>query len=293
MRRLRVVLAIVAACLAPVSAFAQPPAGGHQHPAPPPAPAPDPHAGHQMPAEPSPPVELPPFIPPLTDADRAAAFPDVHGHAAHDRAINAFVLFDQLEWQAGAGANAFSWDTKGWIGRDRTRFWFRSEGDRSGGRTGQAQTHLLYGRQISRWWDLTAGLRLDTLPDTPRGALAIGVQGLAPYWFEVEASAFVEPSGRTHVRVETEYDLLITNRLVLQPLAEFEIYGRADRERLIGAGLSMGEVGLRLRYVIRRELAPYVGVVWNRRFFGSARLARAAGDETSSARLAVGLRAWF
>ena len=102
----------------------------------------------------------------------------------------------------------------------------------------------------------------------------IGVQGLAPYWFEVEASAYVEPSGRTHVRVETEYDLLVTNRLVLQPLVEFEIYGRADRERHIGTGLSTGEVGLRLRYEFRREFAPYVGVVWTRRFFGSADLAQ-------------------
>lgn len=315
MRRARRFAAVAFACTLPLSApgwadAQTPPASGHQHPAPPappgehqhpapppqapaPAPAPDEHAGHRMPAEPQAPVELPPFIPPVTDADRAAAFPNVHGHAVHDRAINSFVLFDQLEWQPGDGDDAFSWDTKGWIGRDRTRFWFRSEGDRSGGRTHQAQTHLLLGRQISRWWDVTAGVRLDTLPETPRGALALGVQGLAPYWFEVEASAFIEPSGRTHVRVETEYDLLITNRLVLQPLVEFEIYARGDQERLIGRGLSTGEVGLRLRYVVRREIAPYVGFVWSRRFFGSADLAQAARQDTSSARLAVGLRAWF
>lgn len=297
MSRLALVLVFVATLVAPSFAVAQPPAGGHQHPAPPPsappAPVPDEHAGHQMPTAPPAPVELPPFIPPVTDADRAAAFPDVHGHAVHDRAINSFVLFDQLEWQSGTGAGAFSWDTKGWIGRDRTRFWFRSEGDRSAGRTHQAQTHLLVGRQISRWWDVTAGVRLDTLPDTPRGALALGVQGLAPYWFEVEASAFIEPSGRAHVRLETEYDLLITNRLVLQPLGEFEIYARGDRERLVGRGLSTGEIGLRLRYLVRREVAPYLGVVWSRRFFESARLARGAGESASGARLAVGLRAWF
>jgi copper resistance protein B len=134
---------------------------------------------------------------------------------------------------------------------------------------------------------------VDTLPNTPRTALALGVQGLAPYWFEVEASAYVEPSGRTHVRVETEYDLLITNRLVLQPLVEFEVYGRADRERLIGTGLSTGELGVRLRYEFRREFAPYLGVVWSRRFFGTADLARAAGEEVAGTRLAVGLRTWF
>lgn len=236
---------------------------------------------------------LPAFIPPVTDADREAAFPDVHGHPAHDTSVNYFVLFDQLEWQGGRGLDAFSWDTKGWVGQDRNRFWFRSEGDRAGGRTEQAQTHLLYGRAFARWWDVTAGLRVDTLPDTPRGALALGVQGLAPYWFEVEASAYVEPSGRTHLRVETDYDLLITNRLVLQPLLEFEVYGRADRERLVGAGLSTGELGVRLRYEFRREFAPYVGVVWTRRFFGSADLARAAGHDVAGTRVAVGLRTWF
>lgn len=283
-------LVLLLSGVAPV-AHAQEPSTAHQHHAPPPAtstaPADD-HSAHQAPSPP-----LPAFIPPVTDADRKAAFPDVEGHTVHDTAINYFVLFDQLEWQTGGGADAFSWDTKGWIGQDRHRFWFRTEGDRADGRTEQAQVNLLYGRAIARWWDVTAGVRLDTLPDTPRTALALGVQGLAPYWFEVEASAYVEPSGRTHVRFETEYDLLITNRLVLQPLVEFEVYGRADRERLIGTGLSTGELGFRLRYEFRREFAPYVGVVWTRRFFGSADLARDAGEDVAGTRFAVGLRTWF
>lgn len=264
----------------------------HQHQAPPPAAAEAPdsedHSAHQVTAAP-----LPSFIPAVTDADRKAAFPDVHGHTVHDTSINAFVLFDQLEWQTGDGSNAFSWDTKGWVGQDRNRFWFRSEGDRVDGRTEQAQTHLLYGRAIARWWDVTAGLRVDTLPDTPRTALAVGVQGLAPYRFDIEASAFVEFSGRTHVRLETEYELLVTNRLVLQPLLEFEVYGRADPERRLGTGLTTGDVGLRLRYEFRREFAPYVGIVWTRKFFGTADLAREAGEEVAGTRLAVGLRTWF
>jgi copper resistance protein B len=284
-------LALALVLVVPSRVQAQPAPAAHQHGAPqtsaPTAPPAD-HSAHQSPAPP-----LPPFVPPVTDADRQAAFPDVQGHTVHDMSINYFVLFDQLEWQTGGGSNAFSWDTKGWVGQDRNRLWFRTEGDRAGGRTEQAQTHLLYGRAVARWWDVTAGVRVDTLPNTPRTALALGVQGLAPYWFEVEASAYVEPSGRTHVRVETEYDLLITNRLVLQPLVEFEVYGRADRERLIGTGLSTGELGVRLRYEFRREFAPYLGVVWSRRFFGTADLARAAGEEVAGTRLAVGLRTWF
>lgn len=289
------VLAAVVATGWPASTFAQAPTppGAHQHAPPPAAPTPaaptgEDHAGHQAPV-----VELPAFIPPLTDADRAAAFPDVMGHSVHDNAVNYFVLFDQLEGQVGHGPDGLSWDTKGWVGKDRNRLWFRTEGDRVGSRVEQAQTNVLYGRAISRWWDVTAGVRLDTLPDTPRSALAVGLQGLAPYWFEVEASAFVEPSGRTHVRIETEYDLRLTNRLVLQPLVEFEIYGRADPERRIDAGLSTGELGVRLRYEVRREFAPYLGVVWHRRFFGTADYAAAAGERSSSARLVVGVRFWI
>lgn len=229
-------LALLLLLAVPPGVHAQQAPEAHQHGTPQSsAPTADDHSQHQSPAAP-----LPSFIPPLTDADRQAAFPDVQGHTVHDMSINYFVLFDQFEWQTGGGSDAFSWDTKGWVGQDRNRLWFRTEGDRAGGRTEQAQTHLLYGRAIARWWDVTAGVRVDTLPDTPRTALALGVQGLAPYWFEVEASAYVEPSGRTHVRIETEYDLLITNRLVLQPLLEFEVYGRADRQRLIGPGLSTG-----------------------------------------------------
>jgi copper resistance protein B len=271
-------------------ALAQQPPAPHQHEVSGP---PSKAASAEQAAPQTPAVPLPSFIPPVTDADRKAAFPDAQGHSVHDRAVNYFVLFDQLEWQSGGGPDAFSWDTKGWAGQDRNRFWFRTEGDRADGRTEQAQVNLLYGRAIARWWDVTAGVRLDPLPDTPRTALALGVQGLAPYWFEVEASAYIEPSGRTHVRFETEYDLLITNRLVLQPLVEFEVYGRADRERLIGTGLSTGELGLRLRYEFRREFAPYVGVVWTRKFFGTADLARDAGEDVAGTRLAVGLRTWF
>lgn len=275
----------------PLAAHAQEPAA-HQHgaaqpAAPTPAAAED-HSAHQVPAPP-----LPSFLPPVTAADRQAAFPDVHGHTMHDNAVNYFVLFDQLELQAGDGPGGFSWDTKGWVGGDRSRLWFRAEGERAGGRFDQAQTNLLYGRAIARWWELMAGVRLDTLPDTPRTALAVGVQGLAPYWFEVEASAYVETSGRAHIRVETEYDLLLTNRLVLQPLVEFEIYARADSERHIDAGLSTGELGLRLRYEFRREFAPYLGVTGTRKFFGTADFARAAGQDTGGARVAIGVRTWF
>lgn len=240
-----------------------------------------------------PPRELLPGVPPLTDADRAAAFPAVEGHSVHDEAVNAFVLFDQLEWQTADGGSGPSWDSKGWIGRDRDRFWFRTEGSGEALSIAAAQAHLLYGRAITRWWDLVVGIRQDVRPGSAQTWAAVGLQGTAPYWFDVEATAYVGASGRTHVRLETEYELLLTNRLVLQPLVEIEIYGKSDPIRGIGAGLSAADVGLRLRYEFRREIAPYVGVVWGRQFFGTADLAEAAGDRPEESRLVFGIRLWF
>lgn len=182
---------------------------------------------------------------------------------------------------------------KGWIGGDLNRFWFRTEGERGGGRWGTAQAHALYGRAIARWWDLVAGVRQDLRPGTAQTWAAIGLQGLAPYWFEVEATAYIGASGRTHVRFETEYEWLLTNRLILQPLVELEIYGKPDSERRIGRGLSTANAGIRLRYEFRREFAPYVGIVWNRKFFGTADLAEARGEKSGSARLTTGLRFRF
>jgi copper resistance protein B len=275
--------------------FAQtsPPAGGQvatgqaaeQKPKPAP---PDPHAGHAMPVQ-----KRPADLPPITDEDRRAAFPSVDGHSVHDRAIHTLVLFDQLEWGAGGDGSGFSWDNKGWIGGDLNRFWFRTEGDADDGRVGAAQANGLYGRAIARWWDLVVGVRQDFRPGSPQTWAAIGIQGLAPYWFEIEATAYVGRGGRTQFRFETEYELLLTNRMILQPLVELELHGKSDPARGVGTGLSTVDVGLRIRYEIRREFAPYVGVTWDRKLFGTADLARERGESVGAARLAVGLRTWF
>jgi copper resistance protein B len=249
------------------------------------------HSAHQKPAERK---QYPAGIPPVTDEDRAAAFPNLNGqHTVHDDAVHYYVLFDELELQMGDEATAGTWDNKGWIGRDVNRFWFRTEGEAEDGDLGEAQAHALFGRAIHRWWDAVGGVRQDGGPGPNRTWAAVGIQGLAPYWFEVEATAYIGAAGRTHFRVETEYELLFTNRLILQPRLEVEIYGKSDPERGIGAGLSSGEAGLRLRYEVRRELAPYIGVTWNRKFFGTADFAEAAGEDEGGAKLALGVRVWF
>ena len=248
------------------------------------------HAAH---AHGGPVGEPPAFIPRLTDEDRKAAFPDVHGHTLHDNAVHSLVLFDQLEWQSARESSGFSLDGKGWIGRDQDRLWFRAESDVEDGTVHEAEAHVLYGRAFSRWWDLVAGVRQDFRPGPAQTWAAVGVQGLAPYWFEIEATAYVGASGRTHARLEVEYELLLTNRLVLQPLVEVELFGKSDPHRGIGAGLSTGEAGFRLRYEVRRELAPYIGVMWDRKFGGTADFSRAAGEHLQGARFVTGLRLWF
>lgn len=262
----------------------------------------DSHAGHQQEqAKPKPPAtepakkpgELPSFIPPVTEETRKAAFPDVEGHAVHDGAVSYYVLFDQLEWQAVEGGNGASIDSRGWIGRDRDRLWFRAEGDGEGGRVGEAQTHVLYGRQFARYWDLVGGIRQDFRPGPAQTWAAFGVQGLAPYWFDIEATAYVGASGRTHARFEVEYELLFTNRLVLQPLFEAELVGQSDPERGVGAGLSTTDLGFRLRYEIRREFAPYLGITWSNKWGKTADFAEAAGEDTGGGRFVTGLRLWF
>jgi copper resistance protein B len=229
----------------------------------------------------------------LTDEDRKAAFPDLAGHTVHDRGVNYFVLFDQLEWQWDRHATAANWDSKGWIGGDIHRLWFRTEGETEDERLERSQAHLLYGRSFSRWWDFVAGVSQDIRPGPAQTWAAFGVQGLAPYWFEIEATGHVGAGGRFHARFEAEYELLITNRLVLQPLVEMELFAKSDSRRAVGAGLSTLETGARLRYEIRREFAPYIGIVWNSKFGDTADFARTAGTEVRKTRFVAGIRMWF
>jgi copper resistance protein B len=201
------------------------------------------------------------------------------------------MLVDQLEWLAGPDPSV-GWDAKGWVGGDRDRFWFRTEGEGRSDRLERTETHLVYGRPISPWWEVVAGVRSDDGPGPSRTWAAFGVQGLAPYWFEIEATGYVGAAGRTHARLEVKYELLLTNRAILQPLVEFEIYGKDDPARRIGAGLSSADIGLRLRYEIEREFAGYVGVLWTRTYFGTADHARASGHEPNRTRFVAGVRFW-
>lgn len=232
-------------------------------------------------------------IPAVTDADRAAAFPDLHHAMQHGSELHSFVLLDRLEaWDADHG-NGQAWEAQAWIGGDLSRLWLRSEGERVDGHTESANLEVLYGRSVSAWWDVVGGVRHDFQPGSPQTWAAIGLQGLAPYKFEVQATAYLGESGHTAANIEVEYELLLTNRLILQPLVEVEWYGKDDPARGVGDGLSKLEAGLRLRYEFTRRFAPYVGVVHERTFGGTADLHEAAGEDARDTRVVAGLRLWF
>lgn len=215
--------------------------------------------------------------------------PSMAAHGMHDDAVFGDWLFDHLE----AGAGVQSWKAQGWLGTDLHRVWLRSEGERHDGRLDHAGIELLYGRPISPWWDLLAGVRHDSGEGGTRDFLAIGVQGLAPYKIEVAATAYLAASGRTAARIELEYEAWLTGRLALQPSIEADLYGRSDPQRGLGAGLSTLESGLRLRYEFTRRFAPYVGVVREHAFGGTADLRRIDGRPVADTRFVAGLRAWF
>jgi copper resistance protein B len=232
-------------------------------------------------------------IPPLTDADRTVAFPDVAGHPAHDNSIQTFVLLDRLErWNADDG-NGLAWEALGWVGTDMNRLWLRSEGDRVDDTTESADLEVLYGRSIARWWDVVAGVRHDLGEGPSQTFAAIGVMGLTPYKFDVEATAYIGESGQTAARFEAEYHTLLTNRLILQWLAEADLYGKEDARRSIGSGLSTVEAGLRLRYEFTRRFAPYIGVAWERAYGTTADFRREEGEDLDDTRFVAGLRIWF
>ncbi|AVX23946.1 copper resistance protein B [Pseudomonas syringae pv. atrofaciens] len=232
-------------------------------------------------------------IPPITDADRAAVYTSHAGHQVHDSAINSYFLADKLEWQDANDGSALAWDLSGWIGGDIDRLLLRSEGERTNGKTEEAEIQALWGHSISPWWDVVAGARQDFKPGAPQTWAAFGLQGQAISDLDIEATAFIGEAGQTAARLEADYDLQLTSNLVLQPTAELNFYGKNDPQRGNGSGLSTSEFGLRLRYEITPQFAPYVGVSWDRSYGKTADYAREDDEDTQDARLVVGVRTWF
>jgi copper resistance protein B len=220
----------------------------------------------------------------------------MHGMAMHDMDDTApvgMLLLDRLESFAGQGGHGQSWEAEGWYGNDSDKLWFRTEGEREGGRPHDGDAELLWSHAVATFWDTQLGVRSDFGQGPTRQWAAVGLQGLAPYWFELEANAYAGQGGRTAARVRAEYELLITQRLILQPEIEVNAYGKDDLRRALRSGVSSIEGGLRLRYEIRRSIAPYVGVSWEHLTGGTADLARDDGRRITDRRWVAGIRIWL
>lgn len=293
-------------------AWAQVDHAGHGAAAPDPhaghAPAPaDPHAGHDMsamghgapPAEgPAESAEPPPaprdhaadrYFAPATMAAARARLTAEHGGTPAWQ-----VMLDMAEARLGEGADGYAWRGEAWMGGALHRAVLKTEGEgRSGEGAEEAEVQALYSRAASPYFDLQAGVRHDISPNPSRTYAVIGLEGLAPYGVELTAASFLSDHGELSARLEGAFDLRLTQRLVLQPRAEIDLAASDVAELGVGAGVSRAEYGLRLRYHLSRELAPYLGVV-HRATYGETRdLARAAGEEPEATLLVLGLRAWF
>ncbi len=203
------------------------------------------------------------------------------------------VMIDQLEVRDADEHNLLVLDGQGWFGKDLQKLWFKAEVERKDSETEEAELQVLYSQAIAPFWDVQVGVRQDFQPTPSRTWAVIGLQGLAPYFFEIDTTLFIGESGRTALRLEAEYELLFTQRLILTPEVEVNLYGHNDADLGVGSGLSDIEAGLRLRYEIRREFAPYIGVNWNKSFSNTADFARSAGEKTDDVQWVIGVRAWF
>jgi copper resistance protein B len=265
--------------------------------------APSTHAGHQ--ATPSdedvipelaPPPEafegplhapVPGVAPKVMDATRAAVVREVSGMPV------AWLQADRFEYRLHEGRDDYLWDVQGYYGGDYDKFWFKSEGEGTFGRKlERAEVQGLWSHAITPWFDVQAGVRQD-LVGPARTHAVIGIEGLAPYRFEVNAAAFLSNKGDLTARAEAELDERITQRLILQPRTEVNLAAQDVPELGIGAGLDRIEAGLRLRYEITRQFAPYIGIEQEWKLGRSASYARAVGDDPSTTNLVGGVRLWF
>lgn len=219
-----------------------------------------------------------------------------HAHVTnHDHLplIGTFKV-DHLENRWQNGRNVLKWEAQGWYGGDTEKVWFNTEGEKpAGDGVEEAEFQLLYSRMWSEFWDVQAGVRHDMRPRPQTSYGVVGLKGVAPYFFEVNAQAFISEDGDISARLKAEYELLITQKLILQPSLEANASAQRVRELETGRGLADITLGLRLRYELVKEFAPYVGVNWERKLGGTASLARAHGEDPGSLSFVTGIRFWF
>ncbi len=211
-----------------------------------------------------------------------------------DQIVFSKMLIDELEFVSGNEGEGVAWSGQFARGNDRDKLWLRSEGQKISGQRLDPETTVeaLWWHAYSPFWGRTVGIRRDLGPGARTWA-ALGVEGLAPYWFDVQLTGYVGDDGRVAARLKASYDMLLTNRLILTPQLESNVYSKTAADRRLGSGVSNVELGLRLRYEVARKFAPYVGFVWERAFSGTAEFQRAEGEPVTERRFVAGVRLWW
>ncbi|TAK99125.1 MAG: copper resistance protein B [Rhodospirillaceae bacterium] len=216
------------------------------------------------------------------------------GEMGEDQQVWVHGILDQFEARVASGNTSLRWQGEAWLGNDDYRIRLKSEGERTtSGVVTDGQQEIYYARPVSPFFDIQIGARYDLDSLRGRGWGAFGIEGLAPYFIHVAATAYVGGGGHAAAKFEGYYDLLITQRLILQPQVELNLYTNNDPARRIGAGFSDMDAGLRLRYEISRKFAPYVGMSYTHKFGQTGRYAVAAGEDRGSLRFTTGIRVWF
>jgi len=211
----------------------------------------------------------------------------------NDDPLLTMVIVDQFEVRTADGSDALAWDAEGWIGKDLHKLWIKTDGAYSDDSVQETELQVLYSRAIKPFWDVQFGWRGDLRPTPERNWLTFGFKGLAPYFFDVDTAVFIGSDGDVSARLQAEYEIMLTQRLILVPEIELNLYGQDDPAVGIGSGFSEIEVGIRLRYEIRREFAPYIGLNWTRQYGATADYAREEGEEVDNLQFVFGLRLWF
>ncbi|WP_284321778.1 copper resistance protein B [Dyella acidisoli] len=219
--------------------------------------------------------------------------PAMHSMDMNDQAAYGMLLVDQLEFTHGYDGNGPRWEAEAWYGDDSDKLWLRSEGEGSRGRIDDGDVEAFWNHAVSAFWSTQLGIRHDLGEGTHRNWAAFGLEGLAPYWVELEATGYLSDAGRVAARGRAEYTLRFTQRLMLQPEFEINLYSKDDATQRIGGGVSDAQLGLRLRYEITRQFAPYVGVVWSRGFGTTAGFARINREPVFDRQFVAGVRFWF
>lgn len=233
-------------------------------------------------------------VAPLALAYEPAGTPADWPSPIKDQAPYWMVLSDRLEGRFADEVDTYVWDLQGWYGGDYNRLWVKTEGEGEQGTSPEsAELQLLFSRRFSPFWDWQLGVRHDFDPNPERSHLVLGLQGVVPYEFEWDSALYVSDEGDITARIEAEYDVRITQRLVVQPRLEINASASDVPELSIGSGLNSTELGVRLRFEFKREFAPYLGVSWEQRYGDTADFARVEGEPTSVTAVVLGIRAWF